>query len=438
MPEDSRTVTSIDFRAVFPFTHLFRTFRIAIHPAKMYLALILLTLLYTGGRFLDYAWPAKYRAATDFAYSELPARALSDDSTVVDRVGPFTTVFQYVSSQLYAGAQAVLNIDLFGLLGSLYNVLVAAPVWLVEKHPVFMLLTGLWLLILWSIFGGAITRIAAVQVARDEAPPITQALKFSMGKLLSFLCAPLIPLGIVAALVAVVAVGGLLMYIPFVGPIAVAVIFPLTLLVGVVISLVLVGTVGGITLMYPTISVEGSDAFDAIGRSFSYVYSRPWKSAWYALVAVIYGAVTFLCLRFLAFILLGVIYASESLLLFKDSAALERWQKIWPAPQWDNLTYTVSYADLGIGESIAAGLMTLWVYTIIGLLGAYVISFYLSASTIIYYLLRRDVDNTEMDEVDIDVTEEDFFGSAEDTGDGLPQATVLPEGAAPPRQTPVE
>ena len=38
------------------------------------------------------------------------------------------------------------------------------------------------------------------------------------------------------------------------------------------------GTVGGFGLMYPTVAVEGSDSFDAISRSFSYVFARPWRS----------------------------------------------------------------------------------------------------------------------------------------------------------------
>ena len=435
MADDSRTITSIDFRSVFPFTHLFRAFRVAIHPAKMTLSLTLLTLLYLGGRFLDYIWPRAHSYRLD-GISELVLPGASAVATEgVESVGPFRTAFTYISGQLYQGAQAVLNFDLFGLLASLYNVAVETPLWAVQRHPVFMFLMGVWLLLLWAIFGGAISRIAAVHVARDEKPSVRQALRFSTGKLLSFLCAPLIPLMIVAGLVGVIATGGLLLYIPMLGPVAAALIFPLTLLVGVVITLVLVGTVGGMTLMYPTIAVEGSDSFDAISRSFSYVYARPWRAVWYALVAVVYGAVTFLFLRLLAFVLLAVVYLSESLLLMKDSAAMKRWETIWPAPRWDTLIYDLDYSTMGMGETVAAMLMTLWVYTVIGLLGAYVISFYFSSSTIIYYLLRQEVDATEMDEVDIDTNEEDFFGPAEDTGDGLPQATVVPEAALPRDET---
>mgnify|MGYP006158310279 CR=1 FL=1 len=46
----------------------------------------------------------------------------------------------------------------------------------------------------FAVFGGAISRIAAVQVARDEKISVRQALRFSLNKLLSFVFAPVIPL----------------------------------------------------------------------------------------------------------------------------------------------------------------------------------------------------------------------------------------------------
>ena len=52
----------INWRETFPFTHIFRGFRIAIHPSKLILGLIALLSLYAGGRVLDGAWPARHLA----------------------------------------------------------------------------------------------------------------------------------------------------------------------------------------------------------------------------------------------------------------------------------------------------------------------------------------------------------------------------------------
>ena len=61
MADDAQTQTirAINWREVFPFTHLFRAFRIAVHPSKLLLALSALLLIYLGGRVLDGAWPDK-------------------------------------------------------------------------------------------------------------------------------------------------------------------------------------------------------------------------------------------------------------------------------------------------------------------------------------------------------------------------------------------
>src|SRR3954447_16449727 len=59
----TQTIRSVNWRDVFPFTHLFRAFRIAVHPSKLLLALAALLLIYLGGRVLDGAWPDRYKVS---------------------------------------------------------------------------------------------------------------------------------------------------------------------------------------------------------------------------------------------------------------------------------------------------------------------------------------------------------------------------------------
>src|SRR3989440_5840949 len=49
-----------------------------------------------------------------------------------------------------------------------------------------------------------------------------------------------------------------------------------------------------------------------------------------------------------------------------------------------------------------------WVYLAIGLLGAFAISFYFSANTIIYFLMRHEVDATELDDVYLEQSDDEF------------------------------
>lgn len=317
-----------------------------------------------------------------------------------------------------------------GVLQSVINFLVVAPLWMVRVHPLYFILATLLFLVVWALFGGAIARIAAVHVARDEKLSVRAAFRFAFNKLLSFIFAPVIPLMIVLVVGAIMAAGGLLFYIPVVGPALAGALFFLALLGGFIVSLVLLGTVGGFNLMYPTIAVEGSDSFDAISRSFSYVFARPWRMLFYTVVAVVYGALTYLFVRFFIWLMLAVTHFFVSWLLRGQSA--EYFPQMWPWPDFMRLPYDVNYQGLATSEDFGAALISFWVYLVISMLGAFAISFFFSANTIIYYLMRREVDATDFEEVYTEDAEDEFGelaplpgGSAADT----PPDSATPETA---------
>ncbi len=190
-------------------------------------------------------------------------------------------------------------------------------------------------------------------------------------------------------------------------------------------TLVLLGTGGGFNLMYPTIAVEGSDSFDAISRSFSYVYARPWRMLFYTLVAILYGALCYVFVRYFIAIMLILTHHFVGAGMFVNvdgsRVPLDLWNTMWPAPETHGFTYDVDWLTLGPAQSLAAFLVSFWVYITVGMLGAFAISFYFSANTIIYYLMRREVDATELDDVYLEQSEEDF-------GD-TPPVTAAPAAA---------
>lgn len=450
MADELQAMRRINWRETFPFTHLFRAFRIAIHPSKLILALAALLAIYFGGRVLDGLWMDKHLAAahelevyamtsggselspTLAAQREFEDFARSIQSMAEDfpdapeefasqqRRGIFITFFNYEVMQVNRVVGAVLAghwLGPAGVISSVVNFFTVGPLWLFKFHPLYAVLFTLWFLIVWALFGGAIARIAAIHVARDEKISVRQALRFSMGKFLSFISAPLIPLLIILGMgVLVAAVGAIFLYIPYVGPILLGLLFFLALLAGFVMTLVLVGTIGGFNLMYPTIAVEGSDSFDAISRSFSYVFARPWRMIFYTAVAVAYGALCYLFVRFFIFILLALTHFFVGWFLGGQPATywngLGTAAAIWPAPDPVSLPYNVDYGGLKWSEDAAAGLISFWVYLVIGMLGAFAISFYFSVNTIIYYLMRSEVDATEMDDVYVEQSEEEFSETA--------------------------
>jgi hypothetical protein len=460
MADDAQSIRSLNWRELFPIVNLFRAFRVAIHPSKLVLGFALVCLIYGGGRVLDFVWPhGSYAVSNEvdifesvhFTQTAQPSfdKVLDDlhrrvallggpnvDDASLNPPRPvFDVFFEYEVRQFHQVIKAAVAGDWLNgsspVLHSVANFAIIGPSWMLRHHFVYFLLFTSWFLVIWAIFGGAIARIAAVHVARDEKISIRQALRFGSSKLLSFVFAPLIPLIIVLIIGLVIAVGGLLMYIPVLGPIIVGGLFILALLAGLVITLVVVGTVGGFNLMYPTIAVEGSDSFDAISRSLSYVFARPWRMLIYTIVSLVYGGLCFMFVRFFVYLMLAFTHFFAQWFLGGKPGLY--WPEIWPPVGVGDLTYHIHYHALAWSEKIAATLIAMWVYLVLSFLAAFVISFYFSSNTLIYFLMRREVDATELDDVFIEDNEDDFT----EPGPTTPVPASSPAGTTPPDVAPV-
>jgi hypothetical protein len=176
------------------------------------------------------------------------------------------------------------------------------------------------------------------------------------------------------------------------------------------IAFLLVGLGGGAGLMYPTIAVESSDSFDAISRSYSYIFGKPWRAAFYALAALVYGVICYLFIRLFAFAVLASVHAFVSAGAVGGAEALSpsagRMDLLWPAPTFDRLMSHPCWQAMSFWESVGAGLIWFWVMVVAAAVLAFLVSFCASANTAIYYLLRRAVDATDLDDVFVDEVEE--------------------------------
>src|SRR5205823_4795128 len=94
----------------------------------------------------------------------------------------------------------------------------------------YFVLVLLWTLLTWGLFGGALTRMAAVELTRKEKIGLVDALRFTKDRYLSYVSAPLIPLLIVAGIFVLLALYGLINLIPVVGDVWDGLTWPLPLL----------------------------------------------------------------------------------------------------------------------------------------------------------------------------------------------------------------
>jgi hypothetical protein len=242
----------------------------------------------------------------------------------------------------------------------------------------------LWVIAVWGIFGGAIARLALVQLARMSRIGILGAVQFSLKSWVPLVVTPLCPL-VGVGLCALVCAGiGLVYRLPgLIGGILGGILFFLPLAAGLLMAILLFGLVAGWPLMHASVAAEAEDTLDALSRSFSYVNQRSGKLAGYWVLAWLVGIPGLLAVD--AFVVVMTHLTTWGLSLSAPAASLA------------GLGFPNS-ADATIPQTTAA-FHTFW-RGLVGLLAqGWVCSYFWTAASFIYLLLRHDVDGTQWTEI---------------------------------------
>jgi hypothetical protein len=147
-------------------------------------------------------------------------------------------------------------------------------------------------------------------------------------------------------------------------------------------AFLLVGLLINWPLMYATISSEGTDAFDALSRAYAYSFQRPLVYLGYVILAM---AVGIPCVLFVDFFAAMVVH-------------LAAWSVSWGSgfPNWAEV---VSSGFAGQASPWYHQLVRFWIWLVGVFATGFATSYFFSAMTVVYFLLRMRVDATEMDEV---------------------------------------
>ena len=249
-------------------------------------------------------------------------------------------------------------------------------------------LAGVWAVLVWAIFGGAISRIAALFLTRGEMLGPWQALKNSVAKSPATAGGPLIALIAATGLALPLVVVGLVLRLDL-AALVVGLLWIVALGWGLMLATVLLGLLLGWPLMWATIGVERSDAFDSVSRCYAYVYQRPLQLIFYLLVASVLGLIGELAVDF--FVAAGI--------------SLTEWTASWGA---GNLRVaqlagsgSADTESLSGAATTAANFIQMWKYVLLSVAAAYPLAFLWCAAIGIYLLLRRHIDSTEMDEISL-------------------------------------
>jgi hypothetical protein len=169
-------------------------------------------------------------------------------------------------------------LTLFGDLGRAFGRLFDLPAdWTPFKAHQWVAFLG-WSAAVWAFVAGAVTRIAALKIARDEGLELREALRFGARKWLSNLGSVAFVLIIIGFfyLVTNASVAGGIGRIPYVGGIVLGLLFVLVLVSSFLIVLAAALGLLGFNLAAAAISTEVSDAFEGVSRAWDYLLSRPW------------------------------------------------------------------------------------------------------------------------------------------------------------------
>jgi len=283
-------------------------------------------------------------------------------------------------------------------------------------NRLYLLLILFWTVATWGYFGGAISRMATVQLARNEKVGLRESLQFVSARWQGYVFAPVLPI------VALLFMGfglwfmGLFVGWTFaLGDIVAGLLWPLVIILGLVMAGVFVGLIGW-PLMNATISTEGSDSFDALSRSYSYVFQVPWYYLGYAVAALLYGAVLVFFVGFMSTLLVyfgrwgikeaPVLRDRDPAYLFQYAPGSFGWREVLlkDSPFVEKSLdghYSLKEDNRSWWEhsSIGTYLVTLWLGLFFLLVLGFGYSYFWTAATIIYLLLRQRVDDTDFDEV---------------------------------------
>jgi hypothetical protein len=388
------------------FLKIFQTFRMAIQPSKLIIAFLAVTSICLAGWIMDFGntvgaekGPQGKVMTTELDTYMTMTRPDQLEAYIAradkrgEHTGVFTTLWRFGAKKFHNALDRLFAFDLPDVAANIRDCLKAVT-WAVSHHLLYCIIFFLIQLVVISISGGAICRISALQFAQDEKPGLTEALRFSINKFTSFITSPLIALFIIIIIGLFIFLLGLIGNIPRAGELIMAIFMLLALIAGAFIAVVSIGTVAGFSLMFPAVAYDGSDCFDAISRSFSYVYAKPWRMGFYTAIAAVYGSLCYIFVRFFAFLLLWCTHLFLQLGLNDKKLA-----SIWPGPTFTKLVDTPDLAAANWSVTIATVLVYMLLLAVVALLVSFIISFYFSANTIIYSLMRKKVDNTALEDV---------------------------------------
>lgn len=336
-------VVKVNWKQVLPWVALFRTFGLALHVRQIAVGVVAAALIALGH------W---------FVIGDTLQRRLDGDL-------PDPHLLSWVWAPMVDVTWPLAETD------GLKNLRGGGPEllswWALSKTVVVLVWGGL----IGGFAGGILVRRAAFEFCREESLSLNSAVRFVWQRAFDYISAPGLPLAAVTVLGLLLAFAGWLGSALPGGTYLLSVTWTLGLAVGLVMAALLLAVFLAWPLMIAAISINGGDGFDALSRGFGFVLDRWRYYTWCAWIMTAYGGLIYL-------LLWGFLWLGNYLL--------------------------ITAIALGLGSNPMSTLPpTLprggWALALQLLLTGFAYSFFWSNMTITYLVLRKSVDNANLEDI---------------------------------------
>ncbi len=301
-------------------------------------------------------------------------------------------VFETLSGSVIVGvseaAQGVISLNPARIFSGIVGGFALGPAALAQVAPWSTAALALVLLPIWTLFGGAISRSAAVEIARTENLSSTNALAYAVSKSRSLIGAYLIPAVTAGVLAGILWLFGVaLLSLPGLD-IAGGLFYAIAIAIGFILALIVWGFAVGFPLLIPAVAADASDAVDAIQRTYSYILDKPFALLVWAAALIAQGTAGLFIIAVLV------------------TTALN-WTATLTGADTDptiagNITLFMPVQDHGEIEGtlgVAAAAMGVWERAALAILGAFAAQASSCAATLVYLRVRQASDGQAISDI---------------------------------------
>jgi hypothetical protein len=253
----------------------------AIRPGRLLLAVFCLAVLVGGGHIWD-------AIVGDW----IPVSSLEPGSVGVHppqgNIAPFELTIRMLESALESIKMGVMQFSPSAVVHGTLSLVAGIPMalWAIGAHW-FVLLFGIYALVVLSVSIGIQCRFEAIVVAEHEPPSMDRLIGESAsmsGNFIGSWGTPFVIAGVLGVMIMLA--GFVLLNIPVINLLG-GIVWGVVMLLGLAMAITLLGLAVAGALLLPAVAVDGCSGPDAMHRAFCGATTRPLMWLWYVVLIVI-------------------------------------------------------------------------------------------------------------------------------------------------------